>query len=73
MPVIATKLSGIEEMVDETCGKLIPPQNSETIIDAVKWIAKQDYKKLSEGVLKRFQLFNTEKVMDIIIYGIYSN
>ena len=73
VPVIATKLSGIEEMVDETCGKLIPSQNSEAIIDAVKWIEKQDYKKLSEGALEHFQLFNAEKVMDRIIDEIYSN
>lgn len=37
-PVIATDVRGNHELVDETCGFLVPPRNSQALANAMRWM-----------------------------------
>lgn len=67
LPIVATKLDGIKEMIDNSCGVLIKQQSSSAIIEGVKKIDNYNYSNLSINALKRFEWFDSDKVMDRII------
>lgn len=67
IPVIATKLEGIMEMVDEGSGILIDVNSVEQLKNAICSFNNKNYKKFSESALKNFEKFDAEiKINEII-------
>ncbi len=61
LPVIATNLKGISEIVDEyKTGVLIDPQNVQQLIDAIKYFDNVNYIKMSNNAYKKFDLFRSD-------------
>ncbi len=40
LPVITTNASGITELVDETCGRILPPGNKEALVEVLRWFSQ---------------------------------
>ena len=38
LPVLATRVGGIPEIIDESCGKLVEPDNPETLSESMRWM-----------------------------------
>ena len=56
-PIIATDVDGIPELIEnEVDGLLIPPDNSEKLIEAIKWMYKnnEDREKFAEVAHKKY-------------------
>ncbi len=67
MPVIATKLEGIMEMVDEGSGILIDVHNVEQLKNAICSFNNENYKDFLKSALKNFEKFDAEiKINEII-------
>jgi glycosyltransferase involved in cell wall biosynthesis len=60
LPVIATTLSGIKEMVDEKCAVFVRPKNIEDIKNAILSITIDKYPIYSENALKCFEQFDSD-------------
>jgi glycosyltransferase involved in cell wall biosynthesis len=71
LPVIATGLAGIKEMVDEKCALFVRPKNIEDIKNAIVSINTDNYPLYSENALKCFEQFDSElqtkKFIDAIL------
>jgi len=67
LPVVATGLDGIKEMIDDSCGVLIKPKDVNSLIKGILQITNKNYVQLSENAKKRFECFDSDKVMDRII------
>jgi len=67
LPVIATKLPSIQEMVDEKCGMLINVKDSSDLADSMQALNKKDYSTLSKNAFEKFEKFEYEKVYKDII------
>lgn len=39
LPVITTCASGADDVVDDACGRIIPPDNPEALVEALRWFA----------------------------------
>jgi glycosyltransferase involved in cell wall biosynthesis len=37
LPVVTTKASGMQEMIDETCGRIVPVGNMDALVDVLRW------------------------------------
>ena len=71
IPVIATKLTGIMEMVDnKKDGLLIDPHNSDQLVEAINKIDKDLYRKLSDEARKSFDNFNSKVQIEHFIKNI---
>ena len=67
VPVIATKLEGIMEMVDEDSGILIDVNNVEQLKKAILFFNNKNYKDFSKSALENFVQFDAEiKIKEII-------
>lgn len=66
IPVITTTWRAIPEIVDETCGMLIPPQDADSLYQAMAEMVGDPamYQNLCRGVEKRRALFDFEKWTD---------
>ena len=42
-PVVATQVGGIPEIVDETCGVLIPPRDPATLANAIACVSERQW------------------------------
>ena len=60
IPIIATKLRGIKEMVDGSCSVLIEPKNTEELKKAIESFDNGNYQNMVENALKAFQKFNSD-------------
>ena len=62
MPVITTRWKSIPEIVDETCGFLLEPKNSNELFNAMKKLVDDDglFHKLCEGSLAKQEFFDSE-------------
>ncbi len=60
IPVVATKLRGIKEMVDESCSVLIEPKNIVHLKNAIESFNKDNYQEMCENACKSFEKFNTD-------------
>ncbi len=67
MPVIASNLKGISEMIDNSCGILIDIKNSTLLSRAMKSIDTKYFLYLSENALRKFNDFEYENVYKRII------
>lgn len=67
LPVIATNLQSISEIVDSSCGVLIEPRNHNSIVEAVKYFNVGNYPIMSENALDNFFNFEYEEVYSRII------
>lgn len=67
-PIIATKVGGIPEVVNEYVGILVDEKNSEQLADAIKQALKKDW--CSEKILSHAAQFNwqtnVQRVMEVI-------
>jgi glycosyltransferase involved in cell wall biosynthesis len=70
LPIIASNLDGIKEMIDEKCAVFIHPHNSEEISNALSSINTETYPSYSANALLCFEKFDsceqTKKFIDII-------
>lgn len=70
LPVIATRWKSIPEIVDDNCGILVAPKDSDALFRAMTEIVENEelYKSLSQGALNQRNLFNsntwTERFVD---------
>ena len=62
LPVIATNLTSIQEMVDSSCGVLIPPQDANALQRAVEEIKNNSYSTLSKTAIQKFNNYKYEDV-----------
>jgi len=67
LPVIATNLPSIKEMVDDTNGVLIEAKTVKPLIAAVKHFDQENYINYSDAALKRFKAFEYESTYQRII------
>lgn len=71
LPIIATGLAGIKEMIDEKCGIFIHSKNTNDIKNSVEYFDEENYKYYSENALKCFESFDsnvqTPKFIQIIL------
>jgi len=65
LPIIATKLQGISEMVDEKSSILIEPRNIEQLKEAIESINEYNYKSFSLNSLKAFEQFDSDVQTEI--------
>ena len=64
LPVIATNLAGIQEMLTDECSKLIEVQNVDQLKDSIEFFNKDNYEKFSKNALDRFEIFDSEIVTE---------
>lgn len=60
LPIIATDLEGIKEMIDQKCAILVKPKSSSDIYTALHSIDEESYCRLSSHALECFQPFESE-------------
>jgi len=74
IPVIATKLEGIMEMVEENInGLLIDVKNSQQLKDAIESITQEQYTILSNNALKSFSNFDSSEQTNLFLKKIGIN
>lgn len=61
LPVICTRVGGIPEVVDESCGILVEPRSADALYEAMKTLVKDSrlYQGLCRGVLKKREQFDS--------------
>lgn len=68
LPVVSTNVGGIPEIVNESNGILVPPQNPEKLADAMGTMLQTyqnyDATALREGVIKKFSNETVGKLLD---------
>ncbi len=66
IPVIASSWKAIPELVDETCGILVPPQDSQALYEAMNRMVQEDglYVHLRQGALNRHKEYDLDKWAD---------
>ena len=74
MPVVSTNVGGIPEIVNESNGILVPPQDPEKLADAMETML-QTYQKyganaLREGIIKKFSNESVGKLLNSIYKSI---
>jgi len=62
LPVVCSRWLALPEIVDETCGILIEPKNSQALYDAMNQLTEDPemYTRLCEGALQKSQEFSSE-------------
>lgn len=60
MPVIATNVGGIKEMIDENCSIIIEPKSTDSIIKSINQIDEKKYEYFSQNSLKAFEKFDSD-------------
>ena len=74
IPVIATEVGGIPEIVkDRYNGILIPPKDSDALCDAIKYINDSNYAELALNARRSFDDFDSDIVNDRILKIILSD
>lgn len=74
VPVIATNLKGISEIItDGIEGFLVPRADTTALIDAIQKVSQDNYKELSDNAYKRGLNFSSEEVMNRYLLTIGMN
>lgn len=60
LPIIASNLSGIREMIDEKCARFVQPGNVTDIVQAITYFNNVNYLDFSENALKFFEPFDSD-------------
>ena len=76
-PVIATNVGGIPEIVDESMGILIPPENEEKLTSAINYML-DNYTKFDASLIRNYAVaqFGKESVLNQLLRlypGSFSN
>ena len=70
LPVVSTNVGGIPEIVNESNGILVPPQDPERLADAMETMLQTyqnyDANALREGIIKKFSNESVGKLLDSI-------
>jgi len=62
IPIISTKLAGLQEITDEyKTGILVEPQNIKELKKAIEYFNKDNYKKISNSAKDKFSMFDSQK------------
>ncbi|HFD87611.1 MAG TPA: glycosyltransferase [Gammaproteobacteria bacterium] len=66
LPVIATQWQSIPDIVDESCGLLVPPKDVTSLQEAMATLENNEvlYSKLASGALKQAHQFSTETAVE---------
>ncbi len=67
LPVIASRLPGIEEIVDEECALLVEPKDPAALAEAIHAIGDERYPSRLKAAQARFALFDMPKVYERVI------
>ena len=68
IPVIATTVGGIHEIVkDKYNGLLVPPKDVEALCDAIKYFNESNYKDMARNAFESFKDFDSEIVNNRIL------
>lgn len=67
LPVIATNLESIQEMVTDECAILVDVNKADQLAQAMRSIEKREYAKMSASALEKFGDFEYEKVYQNIV------
>lgn len=68
MPVIATPVGGIPEMIrDRENGRLIPPRQPKILAETIRSITDEDFQREAQNALASFGIYDAEKVNDKIL------
>jgi len=68
LPVIASRIGGIPEIVDNyNDGILINPGDEDDIYNALTWFDQEKFTKMSESALNKFDQFDSDKVTKYIL------
>lgn len=74
IPVVATNVGGIPEIVNESNGLLVPPQDPEKLADAMRTMLQTfqnyDAEALRDGIIKKFSNESVGKLLDNIYRSI---
>lgn len=62
LPVVTTDWLSLSEIVDGTCGVLVPPKNSEALMDGMYFV-EEHYSTLRLGAIKQFKMFDREMII----------
>jgi glycosyltransferase involved in cell wall biosynthesis len=60
IPIIATGLEGIKEMIDEKCAIFLTPQNTKDIKNSVMYFNEENYNFFSTNALRCFEPFDSD-------------
>jgi len=61
LPVIATKLAGISEMVNDNCAILIEKKDIKNLVNAINYFNNDNYREKRTYAIEQFNQFNSEK------------
>jgi D-inositol-3-phosphate glycosyltransferase len=68
LPVIATDVGGIREIIPETYGKFVPPKKPDAMADAILDLSYRDLHSLSQKLRTTMELkFSWEKNVDRLV------
>ena len=67
LPIIATNLTGILEMVVESCAIFIQPRQGRVLAEAMKSINSDNYPSLSKGALEKFNDYEYKSIYRRVI------
>ncbi|OYR67225.1 glycosyltransferase [Halorubrum ezzemoulense] len=62
-PPITTTVSGIPELVDESCGYLVPPRDSEALADVLTVALDESHREKGEAARNRIETHNSDVVV----------
>ena len=62
LPVVATNLPGISEMIDSQSGILVPPHSASTLAKAIEVFTNENYAAFSKGASQRFNSFDSGQI-----------
>lgn len=68
LPIISTKLKGLEEITDQyQTGILIEPRNAKSLEKAIRYFSVENYSQFSENAKKKSSLFNRKQQTKIFL------
>jgi len=69
IPVITTRWMSIPEIVDDSCGILVEPKDSNVLADAMKRLSRDDvlYARLCQGARAKRDFFNADRWVDCFV------
>ena len=72
LPIVASDIGGISEMIDDDCGILIEPGSVTDLTRAVLSFNDKTFSMKSKAAIKRFEQFDSELVVGRILKEVES-
>jgi glycosyltransferase involved in cell wall biosynthesis len=70
--IIATDVGAVSELVDDSNGKLVPPNDAKALANAIENLGDNDIKKASERSLVKVASFNWDEIANRFLAEIMS-